>query len=50
MTARRNIGKDTILQWEDFAPSISSGLNINHSNVETDVEMLQSHPSKRRHA
>ena len=50
MTARRNIGKDTILQWEDFAPSISSDLNINDSKLEMDAEMLQTHPSKRRHA
>jgi N,N'-diacetyllegionaminate synthase len=50
MTARRNIGKDTILQWEDFAPSISSDLNLNDSKLEMDAEMLQTHPSKRRHA
>jgi N,N'-diacetyllegionaminate synthase len=50
MTARRNIGKDTILQWEDFAPSISSNSNINDSKLGMDLEILQTHPTKRRHA
>ncbi len=51
MTARRNIAKDTILQWEDLAPSIaSSDLNINNHRLEQDVDFIQAHPSKRRHA
>ena len=50
MTARRNIGKDTILQWEDLAPSIASDLNINNSKLEQDAEMLMTHPAKRCHA
>jgi N,N'-diacetyllegionaminate synthase len=50
MTARRNIVKDTILQWEDLAPSVSLDFNINHSKLEQDAELLLAHPSKRRHA
>jgi N-acetylneuraminate synthase/N,N'-diacetyllegionaminate synthase len=50
MTARRNIGKDTILQWEDLAPSVSPDLNINDSKLEMGVDRLQAHPSKRPHA
>ncbi len=50
MTARRNIGKDTILQWEDLSPSISPDLIINNSKLEQDAEMLTAHPPKRRHA
>ncbi|MBN1571509.1 MAG: N-acetylneuraminate synthase [Acidobacteria bacterium] len=50
MTARRNIGKDTILQWEDLAPSISSDQIINNPNAEMDAECMQVHHSKRRHA
>ncbi len=49
-TARRNIGKDTILQWEDLAPSLTPDLNSNKSKLEQDAEMLESHPLKRRHA
>jgi N,N'-diacetyllegionaminate synthase len=51
MTARRNIGKDTILQWEDLAPSISSAdLNVNDHKPEQDADLIKSHPLKRRHA
>jgi N,N'-diacetyllegionaminate synthase len=50
MTARRNIAKDTILQWEDLAPSVSLDFNINNSRPEQDAELLLAHPSKRRHA
>jgi N,N'-diacetyllegionaminate synthase len=47
MTARRNIGKDTILQWEDLAPISSDSQNLNQ---EPDVASMQAHPLKRRHA
>jgi N,N'-diacetyllegionaminate synthase len=51
MTARRNIGKDTILQWEDLAPSISSAdLKANDHKLEQDADLPKSHPLKRRHA
>jgi len=51
MTARRNIGKDTILQWEDLAPSISSAdLKVNDHKPEQDADFAKNHPLKRRHA
>jgi N,N'-diacetyllegionaminate synthase len=51
MTARRNIGKDTILQWEDFSPSISSAdLKLNDHKLEQDADVTKTHPLKRRHA
>jgi N,N'-diacetyllegionaminate synthase len=50
MTARRNIGKDTILQWEDLAPSESSNRGFEGSSLERDVESLTTHPQKKRHA
>jgi N,N'-diacetyllegionaminate synthase len=49
MTARRNVGKDTILQWEDLVPSGFSTSDPNDSNLEPDADVLQMHP-KRRHA
>jgi N,N'-diacetyllegionaminate synthase len=49
MTARRNVGKDTVLQWEDLVPSGFSNSDRNDSNLESDVDALQIHP-KRRHA
>jgi N,N'-diacetyllegionaminate synthase len=48
MIARRNIGKDTILQWEDLAPPVSSEFQI--SNRETDAASMQARPLKRKHA
>jgi N,N'-diacetyllegionaminate synthase len=50
MTARRNIGKDTILQWEDLASSFSSDPKINDTNLEQDAHSLETHPLKRSHA
>jgi len=51
MKARRNIAKDTILQWEDLAPSMpSSDLNINNHRLEQDADSVHAHPPKRRHA
>jgi N,N'-diacetyllegionaminate synthase len=47
MTARRNITKDTILQWDDLAPSISS--DPHNLTREQDAEVPE-HPLKRRHA
>ncbi len=50
MTARRNIGKDTILQWEDLASSESSNPNLEDSNLEQGEELMETHPLKKRHA
>jgi N,N'-diacetyllegionaminate synthase len=50
MTARRNIGKDTILQWEDLAPSIASESKTQNRKPEHDAEFMQESPSKRRYA
>jgi N,N'-diacetyllegionaminate synthase len=46
MTARRNIGKDTILQWEDLAPALSS----ESQNPYQERDAVQPHPLKRQHA
>jgi N,N'-diacetyllegionaminate synthase len=48
MIARRNIGRDTILQWEDLAPPLASELQ--HFIQETDTAVTRAHPLKRRHA
>jgi N,N'-diacetyllegionaminate synthase len=48
MTARRNIAKDTILQWEDLAPPLSS--DSQNFNQEPDAAFKQANPPKRRHA
>ncbi len=48
MTARRNVGKDTILQWEDLAPSAGSDNepgSVNQS--EHGVESIRAHQRKR---
>ena len=50
MTARRNIGKDTILQWEDLASAESSNPNIEDSNLEQGTDLMEAHPLKKRHA
>jgi N-acetylneuraminate synthase/N,N'-diacetyllegionaminate synthase len=51
MIARRNIGKDTILQWEDLAPSESASSGLNHLNrMEQVVDPLRTQPQKKRHA
>jgi len=50
MTARRNIGKDTILQWEDLVPAASSDPNIPDPLAEKDVDSPNAHPPKRHHA
>jgi N,N'-diacetyllegionaminate synthase len=51
MTARRNIGKDTILQWEDLAPSASSDSGIDEfKDKEPGVDMVRGHSQKKRHA
>jgi N,N'-diacetyllegionaminate synthase len=50
MTARRNIGKDTILQWEDLAPSASSDPSVENSNMKRELDTLRTYPLKKRHA
>jgi N,N'-diacetyllegionaminate synthase len=50
MTARRNIGKDTILQWEDLAPSASSDSRVENSNMKQELDTLRTYPLKKRHA
>jgi len=53
MKARRNIGKDTILQWEDLEPSGASAISLddlNMSTMERGVDSMREHPRRRRHA
>jgi N-acetylneuraminate synthase/N,N'-diacetyllegionaminate synthase len=50
MTARRNIGKDTILQWEDLAPSISADSISQNPKLDQDTDSLKESLSRRRHA
>jgi N-acetylneuraminate synthase/N,N'-diacetyllegionaminate synthase len=51
MTARRNIGKDTILQWEDLAPSESANSGFSNLNrMEQAVDQLRTQPQNKRHA
>ena len=50
MAARRNISKNTILQWEDLAP-LASPESVSENNLmEQDVAALRQHPMKKRHA
>jgi len=49
LTARRNIGKNTILQWEDFVPSGALDSIRDNSNLEQEAALPRAH-SKRRHA
>jgi len=49
LTARRNISKNTILQWEDFVPSGLSNPSRDNSNLEQDAASPHAH-SRRRHA
>lgn len=50
MTARRNIGKDTILQWEDLAPSSVSEANRKYPGLEREAGLMEEPPSRRREA
>jgi N,N'-diacetyllegionaminate synthase len=50
MKARRNIGKDTILQWEDLAPALSSDTGYENLNLEKGVAAMKAHPMTKRHA
>jgi N-acetylneuraminate synthase/N,N'-diacetyllegionaminate synthase len=50
MTARRNIGKDTILQWEDLAPSVSSEPPSVNPKPERGAARVDGAASTRRHA
>jgi N,N'-diacetyllegionaminate synthase len=47
MAARRNIEKDTILQWEDLAPLASSLESFEDTNLEQDERERYAHPKKR---
>jgi N-acetylneuraminate synthase/N,N'-diacetyllegionaminate synthase len=49
LTARRNIGKNTILQWEDFVPSGALDSIRDNSNPEQEAALTRAH-SKRHHA
>ncbi|HTY60960.1 MAG TPA: N-acetylneuraminate synthase family protein [Acidobacteriota bacterium] len=50
MIARRNIGKDTILQWEDLAPSVSADSISQNPKLDRDADSLKESLSGRRHA
>lgn len=51
MTARRNIGKDTILQWEDLATLETSGSGGDDLNERGQgVDLLKTHPERKRYA
>jgi len=50
MTARTNIGKDTILQWEDLAPSCTSEAMVSKSAPEREAASWQESESDRRRA
>jgi N,N'-diacetyllegionaminate synthase len=50
MTARRNIGKDTILQWDDLAPSGVPNCHFEDSEPERETGSLRVQPPKKRHA
>jgi len=51
MTARRNIGKDTILQWEDLATPETSGSGVDDLNERgPGVDLLKTHPERKRYA
>jgi N,N'-diacetyllegionaminate synthase len=50
MTARRNIGKNTILQWEDLVSGASANAILDESNMENGMNSLRAHPLKKRHA
>jgi N,N'-diacetyllegionaminate synthase len=50
MAARRNISKNTILQWEDLAPIVSRESVSGNNLMERDVAALRQHPMKKRHA
>ena len=50
MAARRNISKNTILQWEDLAPIVSPGSVSENNLMEQDVAAFGRHPMKKRHA
>jgi len=51
MAARRNIGKDTILQWEDLATPETSGSGVDDLNERgPGVDLLKTHPERKRYA
>jgi N,N'-diacetyllegionaminate synthase len=53
MKARRNIGKDTILQWEDLEPTGASAIShddLDLNTMERGADSMRVHPRRRRHA
>jgi N,N'-diacetyllegionaminate synthase len=50
MVSRRNISKDTILQWEDLAPNVSLDIDSEESNLEQSIATTQVHSLKKHHA
>jgi N,N'-diacetyllegionaminate synthase len=50
MRARRNISKNTILQWEDLAPSVSSDFGFENFNLEQGMTSVGTHSLNKRHA
>jgi N,N'-diacetyllegionaminate synthase len=50
MTARRNIGKDTILQWEDLIPSALPDSGVDNSNLKQEMGAQKAYSLKKRHA
>jgi N,N'-diacetyllegionaminate synthase len=50
MRARRNISKNTILQWEDLAPPASSDSDFEEFNMEQGMASLRTLPLDKSHA
>jgi len=51
MKVRRNIGKDTILQWEDLEPTGMSPAGYDDlKKIEQGEDLMEMHPKRRRHA
>jgi len=50
MTARRNIGRDTILQWDDLSPAGSSDSDIKRPRLERHADSPQECEPRRRPA
>jgi N,N'-diacetyllegionaminate synthase len=48
-TARRNLCKDTILQWDDFVPSASPNSGNDDSSLEEEIMTLRAHAPGKRH-
>jgi hypothetical protein len=51
MTARRNIGKDTILQWDDLVPSASSDTTLSElKKMEQGVDSVTTRLQRKQQA